>query len=534
MSPEEKTVLELVWSHYKKHGDWPQKTRFSARLRQQGLDLGKLAGGERWIHVGSEWVNPTLQALLTLPEVRQLLEPLPALLRLLARRFVEQADLDENPDAPKPRVEASEFFALWGDGQQERALGAARLLEQFLGWYVRRAGGLDSSQFYFAPELDNLRYEHVASLDELMTVRERPYGTVRSAPQGKHLAVLQEAYTSVRETGQWPGLVRLTLKHRDTLGFIPDLVTELQPVFVRELRSDYREPRRIALTNQALPYVAGAADLALAARIVRAVAELWLASEHKPHSAPSFTIEQIAEKLSRPVRHVLPVARLLEDQPWGWVHSVGGRGSSWSVMVHERVIEHFMEVQSWDEYVRIRDERSPNHELPYIMGDSPQAEAIEEEESDGPATAANVRPKVFIGHGRSELWRALKDFLRDELELDPVEFNDSSVAGKLTVQRLEEMLDECDLAFLVMTAEVPLTDDSMQARPNVIHEIGLCQGRLGFDRTIILRQEGCAEFSNNAGLNYIEFPANKIKASFEEVRQVVRDRLSEPKPRSRR
>jgi predicted nucleotide-binding protein len=44
------------------------------------------------------------------------------------------------------------------------------------------------------------------------------------------------------------------------------------------------------------------------------------------------------------------------------------------------------------------------------------------------------------------------------------------------------------------------------ARMNMIHEVGLYQGRLGFTRAIVMLEEGCNESSNTAGLGQIRFP----------------------------
>lgn len=131
---------------------------------------------------------------------------------------------------------------------------------------------------------------------------------------------------------------------------------------------------------------------------------------------------------------------------------------------------------------------------------------------------ANV---VFIGHGRSQQWRELKDFLKDRLALRPIEFNHVSAAGVGTVERLSEMLDSSMFAFVIMTAEDELKDGEMIARQNVIHEAGLFQGRLGFRRAIVLVEDGCAEFSNISGLGQIRYPKGKISAAFEEVRAVL-------------
>lgn len=132
-----------------------------------------------------------------------------------------------------------------------------------------------------------------------------------------------------------------------------------------------------------------------------------------------------------------------------------------------------------------------------------------------------VGTNVFIGHGRSLLWRELKDFVGERLGLPYDEFNRVPVAGVTNVARLSEMLEAASIAFLVMTAEDEMADGGLHARMNVIHEAGLFQGRLGFGRAIVLLEEGCAEFSNIQGLGQIRFPRGNIGASFEEVRRVL-------------
>jgi hypothetical protein len=55
----------------------------------------------------------------------------------------------------------------------------------------------------------------------------------------------------------------------------------------------------------------------------------------------------------------------------------------------------------------------------------------------------------------------------------------------------------------------------------VVHEAGLFQERLGFERTIIVIEEGCDEFSNIAGLVQLRYPRVKIMACSEEVRRTL-------------
>lgn len=132
-----------------------------------------------------------------------------------------------------------------------------------------------------------------------------------------------------------------------------------------------------------------------------------------------------------------------------------------------------------------------------------------------------IGTNVFIGHGRSNIWKDLKDFVQDRLHLPWDEFNRVPVAGVTNIARLSRMLDEAAIAFLIMTAEDEQADGKLRARMNVVHEVGLFQGRLGFERAIVLLEEDCEEFSNINGLGQMRFPKGNISAIFEDIRSVL-------------
>ncbi len=134
----------------------------------------------------------------------------------------------------------------------------------------------------------------------------------------------------------------------------------------------------------------------------------------------------------------------------------------------------------------------------------------------------NENKKVFIGHGGSDIWRELKDFIVETLGLEYEEFNRISPAGKSNKERLKEMLEACCMAFFIMTGEDEQADGSFSARDNVVHEAGLFQGKLGFEKAIVLLEEGCQEFSNIEGLGQIRFPKGNIRAAFEDIRDVLK------------
>lgn len=136
-------------------------------------------------------------------------------------------------------------------------------------------------------------------------------------------------------------------------------------------------------------------------------------------------------------------------------------------------------------------------------------------------TVTKTHGPIFIGHGRSALWKDLKDFLVDRLKLEYEEFNRKPVAGLSTKERVLDMLDRCCFAFLVLTGEDEVENGTVRARQNVVHEVGVFQGRYGWERAIIVLEEGCDEFSNIHGVGQIRFPKGNLAAGFEEIRRVL-------------
>lgn len=131
------------------------------------------------------------------------------------------------------------------------------------------------------------------------------------------------------------------------------------------------------------------------------------------------------------------------------------------------------------------------------------------------------KKKIFIGHGRSPLWRELKDFIKDTLGLDCIEYNSTPQAGLSVKERLNSMLEESCFALIIMTGEDTQPDETVRARENVVHEVGLFQGKLGFEKAIVLLEKGCNQFSNISGINQLRFSKNNIKETFEDIRQTL-------------
>lgn len=132
------------------------------------------------------------------------------------------------------------------------------------------------------------------------------------------------------------------------------------------------------------------------------------------------------------------------------------------------------------------------------------------------------KPIVFIGHGRNTQWRDLKDHLHDKHGYEIEAYEIGARAGHAIRDILEAMLKRSSFAILVMTGEDETSDGNFRARQNVIHEIGLFQGKLGFNKAIVLLEEGTEEFSNIHGIEQIRFKKENIKETFGEILAVLK------------
>jgi predicted nucleotide-binding protein len=83
------------------------------------------------------------------------------------------------------------------------------------------------------------------------------------------------------------------------------------------------------------------------------------------------------------------------------------------------------------------------------------------------------------------------------------------------------MAKQASFAILVHTSEDEQAGGGQRARQNVVHETGLFQGLLGIRRAIVLRQRGCEDFSNIAGVQELHY-TNEIREAFGEVVAVLR------------
>ena len=215
-------------------------------------------------------------------------------------------------------------------------------------------------------------------------------------------------------------------------------------------------------------------------------------------------------------------------------------GATWTLDTMEEFIADYRRSRGWVSFtveprgdasgqLRVTVLGSGNHRNTVVevrASDRPKIEAMFDvferhvDESRLPIERPNplqTKPTIFIGHGQSPVWRDLKDHLQDKHDYKVEAYEVGARAGHGIRDILEEMLNKSTFAILVMTGEDETIDNEFQPRLNVVHELGLFQGRLGFGRAIMLFEKETQGFSNIQGIQQIRFSKNNIRETFGDV-----------------
>jgi hypothetical protein len=347
-------AIELAWDTFRARRRWPSTKDFLLRAIDAGLKVPALQQSPVIsLRAGAgEEVRPTFEALLTVQEVRDLLSPLAAVLRQAAQVFVANALTVQERFLPD--LHFRDVVGHWDAPDRARmAFGVIRSTASglFLG---SSSSGTDPDDVTFHISFDYLRYEHVADLEDVLSAREgrRPIDP-GPYPSGQHLELLQRIYESSKRDQRWPRALSFGLETR-SLGYIPQLVSELRPRFVRtEFQATQRHS--LELTLEALRFVDPSGDdRRLFAKAVRGIVDIWRAGTG-PVDIP---VAELAASLGAPPDQLGPIAAVLDASPWcttGHVKEDGHRGlvlrPGDPVLVlrnaHVNTFEEYM--QTWDE-----------------------------------------------------------------------------------------------------------------------------------------------------------------------------------------
>ena len=139
---------------------------------------------------------------------------------------------------------------------------------------------------------------------------------------------------------------------------------------------------------------------------------------------------------------------------------------------------------------------------------------------------SNRQENIFIIHGRDEAkWRELKDLVKSELRLNPIVLLEQADAGcKTVVEKFEHYAKTCSFAIAVFTPDDQVTHNGetyVQARPNVIYELGWFCGSLSRSGAMLLLKEGTSVFSDFGGIIQKRFTTNVSEKLVEIKRDLV-------------
>lgn len=130
------------------------------------------------------------------------------------------------------------------------------------------------------------------------------------------------------------------------------------------------------------------------------------------------------------------------------------------------------------------------------------------------------KENVFVIHGRDEAkWRELKDIIQSEFRLNPIVLLQQPDAGcKTVIEKFEHYAQTCSYAIAVFTPDDEVKSGAetyLQARPNVIYELGWFCGRLGRGNAMLLLKEGTTIFSDFGGIIQKRFNQNIAEKTVE-------------------
>jgi predicted nucleotide-binding protein len=191
----------------------------------------------------------------------------------------------------------------------------------------------------------------------------------------------------------------------------------------------------------------------------------------------------------------------------GITKSVTGKGARFSFGFHQWYCSASVELGDRSSIERVFDVFEQNLEasrLPLAAKPTPEP------------------PTIFIGHGRSGVWRDLKDHLTDKQGYKISAYEVGARAGHTIRDILQDLLVESSFALLVLTAEDETSTGEMRSRQNVIHELGLFQGKLGFPRAIAVVERGVELMSNLDGIQQLRFSSGGIAEVYGDVIATLR------------
>lgn len=125
--------------------------------------------------------------------------------------------------------------------------------------------------------------------------------------------------------------------------------------------------------------------------------------------------------------------------------------------------------------------------------------------------------RVFVGHGNDTQWRELRDELRDKHGFEIEAFEGKPRVGQTIKDVLLDMAAYSTAAIVILTRADRVDGGGWRGRQNVVHELGLFQGILGWEKVVIVMEEGVEVPTNLDGTQQIRYPEGHIRSAVGEA-----------------
>jgi hypothetical protein len=349
-------LVRKTWTHFVKNRVWPEKKGIVVELDEHGHDFEQFLHEISGISVqtdenGIERVVLNFDALVALPEGRDLFDPLPALIAAAVRKFSQHPSWADRHD-PDTTLTFEEVVAAWG-GDQQAALQAGVLMKAHAPAGISPSFNAAATAYTITPGVEVLRYRDATTLVDVLALHDYGLRTPPSEEERKRLVNI--VFSQMREEGDWPNPIgaAIAIKH---LGFVPDLVNALHAATPKIVHQDFRHfpTDRIELLLWSVTKLDDAdywkANLP---RFVRAMYEAWkdAPGAYKPLSA-------VAQSAGLAIGDAVALALLTEHEPWAryQMRVASLKPSDWNLSADEK-IRYLKDCATWDDYVRIRMEK---------------------------------------------------------------------------------------------------------------------------------------------------------------------------------
>ena len=136
---------------------------------------------------------------------------------------------------------------------------------------------------------------------------------------------------------------------------------------------------------------------------------------------------------------------------------------------------------------------------------------------------------IFLIHGHSKEWQKVDKYIRTKLKFKTLVSVNQFRGGTIYDKIRRAIWFECDCAVAILSPDDQLKSGQNSARPNVIWEMGYCQGFWDhyywedekLEPVILIKENSVAINSDLNGIEVINYDKGKINSSYEYLKEAL-------------